>query len=241
MNQAPFQHYDLEEFEELLERASAVFTMREAFLSPNRPGIALRHDVDNAIEPAVRMAEWEAARGYRSTYFILHTAPYWQEKDILAVALETIMDCGHEIGFHLNAIPIAIRTGRSPVEIAAEALSELRGYAYDVTGVVAHGDSMCHHYGFNNDEIFTECRRHGNGAADRRIGDTLVTLKPVSRMTLGLEYDPNWLSRAGSISDSGGHWSTRFEDVTIPYKGQLHILQHPDWWADAFTPEKAIV
>jgi hypothetical protein len=83
------------------------------------------------------MAQWEAERGYRSTYFILHTAPYWQDKDTLQASLEVIADCGHEIGFHINAItkPL-IGTGRDPLEIAAEAVGELRGYGYEVHGVV---------------------------------------------------------------------------------------------------------
>jgi hypothetical protein len=120
--------------------------------------IALRHDVDNAISPAVAMAQWEAERGYRSTYFILHTAPYWQDKDTLQAALEVIADCGHEIGFHINAITEAITTGRDPLEIAAEAVGELRGYGTRYTVSSPTATKLCYQYGFVNDELFIESR-----------------------------------------------------------------------------------
>jgi hypothetical protein len=62
----------------LLNEAVAVVPMINVAKGQQWPRvIGLRHDVDNVIEPAVRFAAWEAERGYRSTYFILHTAPYW--------------------------------------------------------------------------------------------------------------------------------------------------------------------
>lgn len=199
--------------------------------------IGMRHDVDNVLAPAVAMAQWEAERGYRSTYFILHTAPYWQEKDTLRSGLEVIAECGHEIGFHINAITAAIETGRDPVAIAAEAVGELRDYGYHVHGVVAHGDHACYQYGFINDEIFTESARPEYGAPDRQIAKPSLQLRPVPRSALGFDYDPNWLSRGDYLSDSGGTWSQPFDEVTgrWPNAGQLHMLVHPDWWAEAFA------
>lgn len=39
--------------------------------------VGLRHDIDSDLENAVRMAEWEAERGYRSTYLLLPGSDYW--------------------------------------------------------------------------------------------------------------------------------------------------------------------
>lgn len=240
----PFQPSDLDELDELLDRANAVVAMEDLL----RPDIArlpdvigLRHDVDNAISPAVEMAQWEAERGYRSTYFILHTAPYWQEKETLCAALEVISECGHEIGFHLNAITAAIETGRDPAAITAEALGELRAYGYEVRGVVAHGDQACYQYDFVNDELFLESRRRKDDSWTRMIGGRSgrVHLQPVSRLAFGFTYDPNWMPRGEYLSDSGGEWSQPFEQVAARFPdetGQLHVLQHPDWWSAAFAP-----
>jgi hypothetical protein len=234
--EAPFLPDDLEHLDELLlSRATAVVPMRQiAAGCTDARIIGLRHDVDNVIGPAVAMAEWEADRGYRSSYFILHTAPYWDQKDLLQAALEEIAGCGHEIGFHINAITAAIDTGRDPVEIVDEAVAELRGYGYDVTGVVAHGDQACYQHRFINDELFTESPRPDYGDPTRIVAG--VKLDPVPRSRFGFAYDPNWLSRSEYLSDSGGRWSQCFEDVAagFPYTGQLHCLIHADWWSEAF-------
>lgn len=235
-NESPFQPDDLRDLEALYERATAVVAMEDVADGLTDAGaIGVRHDVDNVIAPAVQMAEWEAERGYRSTYFILHTAPYWGRKATLKAALAEIASCGHEIGFHLNAITKALETGRDPLEILYYDLGELRDYGYPVRGVVAHGDNACYAHNFVNDELFTESARPSYGAPNREVGG--VHLRPVSREAFGFAYDPNWLSRAEYLSDSGGRWSQPFDRVAegYPFGGQLHMLVHPDWWAEAFV------
>jgi hypothetical protein len=227
----------------LLDRAVAVVAM-EQVLNGQRweRVIGLRHDVDNVIEPAVRFAEWEADRGYRSTYYILHTAPYWQDKDLLVRSLDRIAEFGHEIGIHNNALAASFRTGQDPRVILATAIEELRGYGYPVTGTVAHGDGHCYgsdgHVRFVNDELFEECARPSLGVPQRRIGN--LEIKPVPMSEFGLEYDANWLRRGEYLSDSGGSWSRPFGEVAdgFPFPGQLHMLIHPDWWGQAFVAEE---
>jgi hypothetical protein len=236
---APFRRDDLEHLDALLDRATAVVSMQEVFACARHPWIiGLRHDVDNAIEPAVEFAAWEAERGYRSTYYILHTAPYWEDKPLLRRSLDFIRDAGHEIGIHNNAIAEATVTGDDPRAILAEAILELREYGHSVTGTVAHGASECYDGGGNvrvvNDELFLECARPGMGLPDRTVGDAVI--RPTSLADFGLTYDANWLPRGAYISDSGGRWSKPFRTVGdgFPFDLQLHMLVHPDWWAEAF-------
>lgn len=235
--ESPFQPDDLAELEDLYERALQVVAMEDIADGNTDPRtLGVRHDVDNVISPAVQMAEWEADRGYRSTYFILHTAPYWHDKDTLRASLETIAECGHEIGFHVNALTAAIVHGQDPVQIVADAVGELRSYGHEIRGVVAHGDPLCHLHTYVNDEMFAESARPTYGAPDRLIGGR-VRLRPVPRSMFGFEYDPNWLPRGDYLSDSGGRWSQPFERVaaTYPSHGQLHLLVHPEWWSEAFA------
>jgi hypothetical protein len=202
--------------------------------------IGLRHDVDNTIEAAVEFALWEEERGYRATYFVLHTAPYWRDKRLLQDSLEQIAGCGHEIGIHNNALAAAYPTGADPGEILYDAVDELRGYGYDIQGTVAHGDPLCYdsrgQVRFVNDELFSECARPWLGPA-RRIHGALE-IDPAPLADYGLAYDANWLPRGAYLSDSGGRWRPRFDEVAAGYPfeaGQLHMLVHPDWWADAFA------
>lgn len=227
---APFREAELAELDWFLEKAVAVVPMREVHAGTVHPSvIGMRHDVDNAIEPAVGMAAWEAARGYRSTFFILHTASYWEDKRLLLNSLECISGWGHEIGLHNNALAEASTTGQDPREILAGAAAELRSYGFKVSGTVAHGDERCYRDGkvaFVNDQMFTECVR-----------DSLTPYpSPTPLASFGFDYDANWLPRGAYLSDSGGSWSTDFDEFTdgFPFPGQLHMLVHPDWWCEAF-------
>ncbi len=236
---APFRLGDLDELDGLLGEALAVVPMTAVAAGQQWPQvIGLRHDVDNAIEPAVAMARWEEERGYRSTYFILHTAPYWDDKQLLRRSLDRIAEAGHEIGIHNNALAQAWDDGGDPAAILEAAIVELRGYGHDIAGTVAHGDQRCYDargmIRFVNDELFEECPRPDYGPAVRQHGKLLIDPVPLS--DLGLLYDANWLPRAGYASDSGGRWRPGFDEVVAGYPpgdGQLHLLVHPDWWGEA--------
>jgi len=239
---APFTRADLEELHtELFSRADRVVPMRDVFKGDTGERvIGLRHDVDDnsgSFDTALRMAEWECDHGYSSTYFLLHGSYYWNEEWLGEVP--QFEELGHEVGIHVNAIAEALRQRRDPHLILTEALSELRATGVRVVGCVAHGDALCHAAGFVNDEVFSESPRPACGAPDRLIvhAGVICPLVPVSRMAYQLEYDANWLSRGDYLSDSGGQWSQPFEEVAARFgEGQLHVLQHSDWWGEAFSP-----
>lgn len=228
---APFRAADLASLDGLLSKATGVVAMRDVLdYAVDHRIIGMRHDVDNVIEPAVEFAIWEAERGYTSTYYILHTAPYWEDKHLLRESLYQIAGLGHEIGIHNNALAENSRTGRDPALILSDAIEELRSYGLTIRGTVAHGDHDC--YGpdgkvrFVNDQIFSECVRPDYGL----YGDA------ISLRSFRLDYDANWLNRGAYLSDSGGKWSHPFQETyaKFPFPGQLHMLVHPDWWAEAF-------
>lgn len=243
--QAPFVDADLAELDSrLLDRAVAVVPMGNVAAGQTWPQvIGMRHDVDNVIEPAVEFARWEQERGYRSTYYILHTSPYWRNKRLLRQSLEFIVECGHDLGIHNNALAAALATGFDPREILFDAVTELRGYGFDIRSTVAHGDQLCYddhgNLRFVNDELFVECARPNVGAAQRRIGT--LNLAPVPMSDFGLEFDANWLGQRTYLSDSGGQWSGDGFDAAadaFPFDKQLHVLIHADWWGRAFVSEE---
>lgn len=244
--QAPFTKDDLAELDEtLLSRADRVVAMVDVFKGDTGARvIAMRHDVDDSpgsLDTALLMAEWERARGYRSTYYLLHSAHYWSDACDAARELSRL---GHEVGLHINVIARAIRSQRDPHDILTETLHELRCGA-TVVGVVGHGDPLCRaadgSVRFVNDEVFIECARPNLGAPDRTIDG--VKLEPRSMWDYGIKYNAIWLDRAAVLSDSGGRWTDgyrgSFEDTAaaFPFAGQLHILQHPDHWGQAFVRE----
>lgn len=254
--------------ERLFARATAVVAMEDVHDGQRDPNsIGLRHDVDagHALATAVRIAGWEAERGYRSTYFILHTSPYWQAPGFQE-ALDEIANHGHEIGIHTNALAESLRTGIDPDVILEEAILTLRDMGFPVRGVVGHGDPFCNREAaegeawFANDEQFDLCRRPDYGKPNRTVtrGNRSLTLRPRPLADFGLEYEALWSAHpfAFRISDSGGKWLNPgwdetvvrwenerlcFPSVTAPtnHVRQLHVLWHPDWWAQAFVSVKA--
>lgn len=275
MNQgAPFTPADLAELDMLLlDRATAVVAMEDVHDGHRDPNsIGLRHDVDGthertkeALQTAVKMAGWEEARGYRSTYYFLHTAPYWSAPGFQE-AVDKIAECGHEIGIHNNAIAEALRTGSDPDLILEKAIATLRGFGYAIRGAVGHGDPFCNRDAapgephFANDEQWDSCRRPAYGDADRTItrGKISLKLRPRALSDFGLEYEALWLGQPFPfrISDSGGKWvnpgweetvenwnreRAEFPNLTEPTRDvrQLAVNVHPDWWSQAFAPVRA--
>lgn len=246
---APFQPSDLGELDvRLLSQAEAVVPMRDVFdrLASGRV-IALRHDVDDnrgSLDAALNIAHWEAERGYRSTFFILHGSSYWQEeRHKLRKVLTEMEALGHEIGIHNNAIAEAVKTGNRPSDILYGAISLLRRWGLSIRGTVAHGDRLCRELSFVNDEMFLGCQRPDWGTPNRviqgRYGSVLLQPEPLA--LFGLEYESNWLPRGDYLSDSGGAWSVPFGEAVLRFQlnGQLHMLWHPDWWTEAFPVEVA--
>lgn len=231
-------HADLLALDDLLGSAGAVVPMRDIHAGADAPCvIGLRHDVDDnkdSLETAVQIARWEQDRGYRSTFFVLHSAGYWRSP-WFPLALAEFAECGHEVGIHVNAVAEALRSGGDPADILHDALAYLRGLGHDVIGVAPHGDQLCHSAGFVNDEMFSECARPEVGEPARTLEHEgrRVTLAPMPLADFGLAYETYRLPKGRYLSDSGGAWNVPLD--AIPGEGQLHILWHPDWWADAFT------
>ena len=257
---APFLASDLAELDgRLLSHASAVVAMEDVHDGHRDPSaIGLRHDVDaaDALETAVRIAGWEAERGYRSTYYILHTSPYWGAPGFHD-ALTRIAELGHEIGIHTNALAEALRTGRDPDVVLSQAIGVLRSYGFPVRGVAGHGDPLCNRdrlpgeSSFVNDEQFVECARPKEGAPDRTItrGNVTLKLRPRPLADFGLEYEALrvGLPAPFRISDSGGRWFSPGWEETVrrwhadrvsAEASQLHFLWHSDWWQGAFVREE---
>ncbi len=255
---APFGPDDLAELDDrLLARATSVVPMLDVHRGNRDPlVIGLRHDLDagHALATGVKIAEWEAERGYRSTYYMLHTSPYWRYP-YLRESLDTIAGLGHEIGIHADALAASFVQKRDPDVILDDAIQTLRQMGFRIRGAAGHGNPLCNRdrapgeRTFANDEQFVECARPQEGPPDRTVtrGNVALTLKPRPLADFGLEYEALVLGLPlpWRISDSGGKWLNpgwdetceRWIDREDVAGRQLHFLMHPDWWSQAFRSE----
>jgi len=231
-------------------------TLREFAANPAEPVIALRHDVDHDIDLAMEMAFWEQEKGYRSTFFLLHTADYWNTPKILEKALQ-IQDFGHEIGLHVNMLSEWMRGHVDDVyEALKNILDPLRRSGLDISGVSPHGDPLCYekqfinHWCFSelepNDPLHKESELNAEGIAaederysiayppDHRLtreDKSIFPLWSVSMEELGLSYDAMHTSYNGYYTDSGGTWNRSQDPLEVNLsQGRQQILIHPEHW-----------
>src|SRR5437763_392965 len=104
-------------------RGRCVVPMRE--FARGEGDLALRHDVDSRLDSALALARLERDRGLRATYFVLHTAPYWNDPDLVP-RLRGVQELGHEVGFHNDLVTLQ-RRGRVDADAyLREELARLR-------------------------------------------------------------------------------------------------------------------
>lgn len=76
--------------------------------------VILRHDIDNSLPQAVRLAELEAEEGVHSTWFVLLRTDFYNPASAAAQkVLHRIRELGHELGLHFDemAYPDTNSTG----------------------------------------------------------------------------------------------------------------------------------
>lgn len=65
--------------------------------------VILRHDIDNSLDQAVKLADLEAGEGVRSTWFVLLRTDFYNAASKAGQeALRHIRSLGHEIGLHFD-------------------------------------------------------------------------------------------------------------------------------------------
>lgn len=123
-----FRYDQLRVFFEHIKGRFDVFPLKEW---EGQPGILLRHDIDLDLDAAVRMALLEKEYGLRSTFFILTgCSTYNPASNGGRKALDTILECGCEIGLHFDPTPysgVTFEELSQKVDDEAEWLGTLTG------------------------------------------------------------------------------------------------------------------
>ena len=102
METIPFSYYGYEGLLLTLQKARYVFT--DYHFCENYPRcVILRHDIDNSIDKALKIAELEAKLGIKSTYFVLMTSDFYNPASKKSLeGLRMFQELGHEIGLHFD-------------------------------------------------------------------------------------------------------------------------------------------
>ncbi len=170
---------------------------------PGARHLVLRHDLDLSVEAALPMAELEAERGIRASYFVqLRSALYNTFAEPSFGALLRLTEMNHSIGLHFDAALY----GDEPAVLdraAADECSALEAMLGRPVGMIS----------------FHRPAPALQGREGRVAG----------RMHA---YEPRFFEAIGYCSDSRGAWRHGHPlDHPAVASGQaLQLLIHPMWW-----------
>ena len=213
--------------------------------------IGLRHDVDVDLNVAYEFSKIESNLGFRSTYFILHTAPYYlADQNNMAVHSEKIIpilkkmqnEKHFEIGWHNDLVTLQVIYNIDPVVFLHNELSWLRSNGLKIYGTAAHGSSYCKTYHYMNFYFFQECSypilvgRENNVTVPK--DGKLITIKKGHLSDFKLEYEAYFLNNNKAYSDAvikdGVRWNIGMLDLSLLKPGdRIIILLHPIHWHKA--------
>ena len=220
------------EYERFLDRLADrdVVPLRE--FARGAGDVVLRHDVDLRLDSALELARLEHERGLRATYFVLHTAPYWNDPELVP-RLRRLAELGHEVGFHNDLVTIERVHGGDARTALEEALARLRAAGIDVVGAAAHGSPWCHRLGFHNNYVFAGWDEPQPGFPSRDVSEKLDPSE------FGLEYEAYHVPRDVYFSDSSFVDGRRAHpaDLDLEPGHRTIVLVHPCHW-DVSAPAK---
>lgn len=184
----------------------AGFTEIETLRRDGNRACLLRHDCDNDLVAALRMADIEAEEGVSSTYFVmLRSAMYNLLAPPQAALVRRILALGHRLGLHFDESVVAeLSDGAVPAEVDRERAILRTEFGCTIEVVSFHQPGP-------------------------RILDGRIRLGCVNT------YDRGDLAGFHYTSDSnltfrGGAPDVLFAAGTAPL---LHLLIHPEWWTEA--------
>ena len=161
----------------------------------------IRHDVDGDLVAAVQQAKIEESLGYKTSYFILHTAPYYGEfqadgrffrNDESLLAYQDLQSYDHEIALHTDGMLVYQEYGVDGAQCVREEIEWLRSNDIDLVGTTAHNSWPS--YGVENFTIFAgKDRGKGEGMRAVTHNGKWAPLGMLNEIDMKLTYEANEL------------------------------------------------
>jgi hypothetical protein len=210
--------------------------------------IGLRHDVDVDLNVAYQFSQVETDLGFRSTYFILHSAPYYLENPnnmevhtnkIIPILKSMQNDKHFEIGWHNDLVTLQVVYNINPVTFLHDELNWLRSNGIKIYGTASHGSTYCKTYHYLNYYFFEECTfpvvtTYVNNITVPKDGKSITILKG-KLADFNLQYEAYFLNNNKAFSDAtitnGIRWNIGMLDLGLLQPGdRAIILLHPIHW-----------
>jgi hypothetical protein len=172
----------------------------------------IRHDLDMDFRASLEMARLEQERGIRTSWYILHTAPYYGQLDgegvfhrnesMAAVYLQ-LQEMGHEVGLHIDPLHLYQNEKIDGAEALLAELEWMRAIGLDIVGSAAH--NMVATYGAENYAIYkgrplSGGELKGDSPTEVVKGGKWAPVGLVDELEHGLTYEANDLFHQGHTS-----------------------------------------
>lgn len=204
-----FSDFTLVAYEALLDRALKRYRFVQLGDGSAGPGRALwRHDIDLSPHRALAMAEIEAARGVRASYFVQLTSPFYNALECdIRTRLRRIADLGHDIGIHYEPL------GPEP-----EGQLIFEAHTLEVAlGVPIRMFSLHNPTTYDTTQF---------GATE--VAGLINASAPKLRETFTYCSDSNGLWRYRALGDV----------ISDSDSQSIYVLTHPEWWQDVAMPPR---
>lgn len=193
---------------DLLRQGGYAFTNYHDYQTHPRC-VILRHDIDNSLSQALRLAEIEAEEGVKSTWFVLLRTDFYNPASAASQkTLRRIRELGHEIGLHFDEMAY---DGKGGIGFYASSSTEElivceAGILADICGCPITTVSMHHPSKATLEE-------------DLKIPDMVNS------------YGQTFFHDFKYLSDSRRRWREPVEDIIRGGEyDRLHILTHAFWY-----------
>lgn len=245
------QIFNLIEYDSFLNYLTAsdhflIVTLKdfEKTTSSDKVVLALRYDIDDDINGAIKMAYREHKYGIKSTYFVLHTAGYYGKKvgdqfirnDNVIYYLKKIQDSfGHELGFHNDLVTLQIVYGIPSREYLRKELEYLRGNGIRMYGTTYHGSPYCYIYKYFNAYFWKEFPNGGWNYEYVTKGYKTIKIEKDSLKNYNFEYEGGLLHQDYFFTDANfvgpNRWNMKMVNLdTIKPGKKVIIMLHPEHW-----------
>jgi hypothetical protein len=183
---------------------------------PHEKHLIMRHDCDNSITQALRVARLDAAAGCSSSFFLrVHAAGYNLTSLAGLSAIREMEDLGHDVGLHLEGGLHEV-LGGDP-----ESWSDMQKIVFEQ----AVGRPMT---GFS---VHEPARMGGIEFADSLLERWSPTVKFHA-------YEERFTTPAMKyLSDSSGNWREGHFGEWVGREPLMQVLTHPFWWFEKIPAE----
>ena len=193
---------------DLLRQGGYAFTNYHDYQTHPRC-VILRHDIDNSLSQALRLAEIEAEEGVKSTWFVLLRTDFYNPASAASQkTLRRIRELGHEIGLHFD-------------EMAYDGKGGIGFYASSSTEelIVCEAGILADICGCPITTVSMHRPSKATLEADLQIPGMVNS------------YGKTFFHDFKYLSDSRRRWREPVEDIIRGGEyGRLHILTHAFWY-----------